>query len=235
MNSNKKLFFMSALCLILFGVLFFTSCAGGEELCTVEGEDYIYRLYGSANSITRICVVNRESGEVISEISPEYRVNEPWLGEERENYGFELRDLNADGAEDFIIKTVRTAGAERYLFYVSKGNGEFKLEQKLSGFAAPKFGEGTVSVSAFSRLDEPAYADEPPVYELRSEEYVYGWTERGRLKLITVYRLSYFSETDIYRYSTYVPDPDDAESMIVDEEFWMDPDKLAEFGFEPLE
>ena len=103
---------------MILGLLFLSSCTGGEELCSVEGKDYIYRLYGSANSITRVSVTDRESGEVISEISPEYRVNEPWLGDEKNNYGFELRDLNSDGHEDFIIKTVRTEGAEKYLFYI---------------------------------------------------------------------------------------------------------------------
>lgn len=235
MNYNKKLLLFVALAFFAILASFVASCSGGEELLTIEGKDYDFRLFGNVNAITRICVIDRASGEILSEISTDYRSSEPWLGEDKENYGFELRDLNADGAEDFIIKTCRTVGEERYLFYLSKGDGEFRLEEKLSSFSSPKFGEGTVAVSAFSRIDEPAYADEPPVYELRSEEYVYGWTERGRLKLMTVFRLSYFSETDIYRYSTLVPDPDDQEGMMVDEEFWIDPDKLDEFGFEPLE
>lgn len=228
--TSKKLFFAI---LFLFILIFaFSSCAGGEELCRVEGEEYTYVLYGGSNAITRIELIS-QSGEAVGEVDAEYRVNEPWLGEDKHNYGFEPVDLNGDGREDFVIKTVRTEGAERYLFYVNEGDGEFRLEKKLSGAVAPVFGDGTVRVKTFERFDEPTYNNEPAMYELREDETVYGWTEHGRLEVKCVNRFSYFSETDIYRYTVYLPNEDG--ELEADTDKWIYPDKLGEYGFEPLE
>ena len=219
----------SILILIFFN---FTACTGGEELARIQGSDYTYVLYGGANAITRISLVN-ESGETVGEVDTEYRVNEPWLGEEKQNYGFELVDLNADGLEDFVIQTVRTPGAEKYHFYINKGNSSFELEKKLSGAVAPVFGDGTVRVKTSQRIDEPTYNNEPAMYELREDETIYGWTERGRLEVKCVNRFSYFSETDIYRYTVYLPNEDG--ELEADSDKWIYPDKLGEYGFEPLE
>jgi len=226
----KKLFCL--LLMIFTCSLFFSSCSGGEELCRIEGKEYTFVLFGSPNSVSRVSVVGADGAEVAS-VEPEYRVNEPWLSEDRENYGFELRDLDGDGDEDFTIKTVRTAGKEKYLFYMNKGNGEFKLESDLSGVVAPVFADGTVSFKKSSRIDQPTYSNEPPVYELREDECVYGWSERGRLEVRELYRFSYFSETDIYCYAVYIPNEEG--ELEVDSQKWIYPEKLSDYGFEPLE
>lgn len=226
----KKLFYaILFLSVLLFA---FSSCSGGEELARIEGSEYTYVLYGSPNAITKISLV-AENGEIVGEVDAEYRVNEPWLGEDKQNYGFELVDLNGDGLEDFVIKTVRTVGAERYHFYINEGNASFRLEKKLSGAAAPVFGDGTVCVKTSSRIDEPTYNNEPSMYELRVDETVYGWSEHGRLEVKCVNRFSYFSETDIYRYTVYLPNEDG--ELEADSDKWIYPDKLGEYGFEPLE
>lgn len=226
----KKIFYAA---LFLFVLLFsFSSCTGGEELARIEGSEYTYVLYGGPNAITRIALIS-DNGEAVGEVDTEYRVNEPWLGEDKQNYGFELVDLNGDGHEDFVIKTVRTTGAERYHFYINEGNASFKLEKKLSGAVAPIFGDGTVRIKTSQRIDQPTYNNEPSMYELREDETVYGWTENGRLEVKCVNRFSYFSETDIYRYTVYLPNEDG--ELEADSDKWIYPDKLGEYGFEPLE
>ncbi len=227
----KKLFYAI---IFLFVLLFiFSACSGGSELCRVEGSEYTYVLYGSPNAITRISVLDPESDAELSRIDTDYRVNEPWLSEDKENYGFALRDLDGDGDEDFTVKTVRTEGAEKYRFYINAGDGTFKLESKLSGVVAPVFGEGTVSFKTRDRVDQPTYANEPPVYELREDEYVYGWSEHGRLEVRMMNRYSYFSETDIYCYAVYLPNEDG--DLEADSQKWIYPDKLGEHGLLPLE
>jgi len=227
----KKLFYAV---FFLFAILIiFSSCSGGAELYRVEGEEYIYVLYGSPNAITKIVLTDPESGGEVSSIELDYRVNEPWLSNDKENYGFTLRDLDADGDEDFTVKKNRTPGEEKYLFYLNNGDAGFKLEDELSGVKAPEFGDGTVSFKTRSRIDQPTYSNEPPVYELREDEYVYGWSEHGRLEVRKMNRFSYFSETDIYCYAVYLPN-DDGE-LEVDDQKWIYPEKLSEYGFEPLE
>ncbi len=223
----KKIFFAAILFLM---ILASTACGGGEELCRIDGKEYTFVLYGNPNAISQIDVL--KDGKAVGKVKPEYRVNEPWLDEDRENYGFELCDLNGDGHEDFVIKTVRVAGQERYCFYINDG-GEFKLEEELSGAVAPVFGDGSVRVQTYVRIDQPSIPGEPPLYELRSEETVYGWSEHMRLQVVQVNRFSYFSETDIYRYSVYLPDEDG--ELEVDNDTWIYPEKLEEYGLEPLE
>ncbi len=230
----KKLFSATISAMLFILILFnLSACSGGEELCRVEGEEYIFLLRGGPNAITRIDVIDPESGETACEIDTEYRVNEPWLGDNKEDYGFELLDINGDGLEDFVIKTVRTAGAEKYLFYINDGKASFKLEKKLSGVVAPVFGDGNVRVKTFERIDTLTYNNEPSVYELREDETVYGWTENGRLEVKGINRFSYFSETDIYRYTVYLQNEDG--ELEADTDKWIYPDKLAEHGLEPLE
>ena len=227
----KKFFYGTIFSFILIFLL--SSCSGGQELCRVEGNDYTYILYGSPNAITSISMLDPESGEQKGKVDLSYRVNEPWLSEDKENYGFTIRDLDGDGDEDFTVKKVRTVGAEKYLFYMNKGDGNYKLEETLSGVVAPIFGEGTVRYITHERIDQPTYPNEPPVYELRENEYIYGWSKHGRLTAVGLNRLSYFSETDIYRYAIYLPNEDgDLEPVT---ERWIYPDKLTEEGFSPLE
>ncbi len=222
----KKIFFSSVLFLFIMAL---TACGAGEELCRIEGESNTFILYGGANAITKVEVL--KDGAVIASVDPEYRVNEPWLGEDKEDYGFSVCDLNADGLDDFVIKTVRTAGAEKYIFFINK-DGDFKLEKALSGAVAPTFGDGTVRVKTFERYDQPTYANEPAIYELRQEETFYGWSEHGRLEIRQVIRYSYFSETDIYRYSVFKPNEEG--DLEAESEKWIYPDKLGEYGLIPL-
>lgn len=226
----KKIFLIFV---FLFSLtLLLTSCSGGAELCRISGEDYTYVLYGSPNSISSITLLDKSSGEKAGTVSLSYRVNEPWLSEDKEDYGFALCDLDGDGDEDFTVMKNRTEGAEKYLFYINKGDGEYKLEDKLSGVEAPVFGDGTVKYKVSSRVDTPTAPNEPPVYELRDDEYVYGWSEYGRLKVIELRRLSYFPETDVYRYAVYVPNEEG--ELEPTEEKWINPDKLTDEGFLPL-
>ena len=212
--------------------MIFTSCLGGEELCRIEGDEYTFVLRGNPNAITRVEVLGAD-GKAISKVEPSYRVNEPWLSEGDHAYGFEPIDLDGDGDEDFVIKTVRTEGKERYLFYMNKGEGEYRLEEDLSGAVAPEFGDGVVIVRESDRIDQPTYNNEPPMYELRLDEIVYGWSERGRLEIKQINRLSYFSETEIYRYSIYLPDEEG--DLYSDSDKWIYPKDLEKYGFLPLE
>ena len=228
---NAKKFF--SLTVFLFSLLMlFSSCLGGEELCRTVGEEYTYILRGTPSAIARVEVLAPD-GEALAKIDLSYRVNEPWLAEGDHNYGFKPLDLDGDGDEDFIIQTVRTEGKERYLFYMNKGDGEYKLEKELSGAVAPEFGDGVVIVRTSSRIDQPTYNNEPPMYELRRDETFYGWTERGRLEIKQVKRFSYFSETDIYKYSIYLPDEEG--ELYADSDKWIYPKDLEKYGFEPLE
>jgi hypothetical protein len=226
----KKLFLIPIFILTLS--IFLTSCLGGEELCRVEGAEYTYVLRGTPNAIARVEVLSSD-GQAVAKIDPSYRVNEPWLSVGDHNYGFKPIDLDGDGDEDLVIQTVRTEGAERYLFYMNKGKGEYKLEKELSGAVAPEFGDGVVIVRSSDRIDQPTYNNEPPMYELRRNETVYGWSERGRLEIRQVNRFSYFSETDIYKYSVYLPDEEG--ELYADHDKWIYHKDLEKYGFEPLE
>lgn len=211
-------------------MLSLSSCSGGEELASVDGGEYSFRLFGSVNGISRVDIYRGE--EKTGSVKPDYRVNEPWLGEDKEDYGFRVLDIDGDGDEDFIIKTNRTVGAERYRCFINE-DGSFTLEKKISSLVAPKFEDGAVIVETFQRLNEPTYNNEPPMYELRRDETVYGWTRYGRFVIKQVNRFSYFSETDIYRYSIYLPD--DEGELYADSDKWIYPEDLEKYGFEPLE
>lgn len=224
--------FFSVLFFLFVLLILLSSCLGGEELCRVSGTDYTYVLRGTPNAIARVEVLGAD-GSVIAKIDPSYRVNEPWLADGDHNYGFEPLDLDGDGDEDFVIQTVRTAGEERYLFYLNKGDGEYKIEKDLSGAVAPELGDGVVTVRLFDRIDQPTYSNEPPMYELRRDEIVYGWSERGRLEIKRLNRFSYFSETDIYKYSIYLPDEEG--ELYADSDKWIYPKDLEKYGFEPFD
>ena len=225
----KKYFWIFLFLFVL--ILSLSSCAGGEELARVDGAEYTFRLFGGANGISRVDIYRGEDKQ--GSVKPDYRVNEPWLGEDKQDYGFRAFDIDGDGDEDFTVKKNRTAGAEKYLFYLNKGNGEFKLQEKLSGVEAPVFGDGTVRYKTTSRVDTPTSPNEPPVYELREDEHVYGWSEHGRLEIRELRRLSYFSETDVYRYAIFLPGEDG--ELEASEERCINPEKLADEGFLPLE
>ncbi len=222
----KKFLIAAILFLLVFNIC---ACGGGEELCRVEGREATFVIYGGANAITRVEVIR--GGEVVQALDPDYRVNEPWLDEDREDYGFALCDLNGDGVDDFVIKTVRTPGKEKYLFYVNK-KGEYKLERELSDAVAPVIGDGRVTVTTTVRYNQPEIPGEPRLYEIRREEKIYTWSEYGHITLGQVNAFSYFSETDIYRYSVLKPN-DEGELEAVSEE-WINPDKLGQYGLEPL-
>lgn len=224
----KKLFLVFLFLFILF--FSFSSCAGGEELARVEGAEYTFRLFGGANGIARVDIYRGEEKQ--GSIKPDYRVNEPWLGEDKQDYGFRAFDIDGDGDEDFIIQTNRTEGAERYRCFINK-EGSFSLEKKLSALVAPKFVDGTVIVESFDRIEQPTYNNEPPMYELRRDEIVYGFTEHGRFVIKQVNRFSYFSETDIYRYSIYLPDEEG--ELYSDSDKWIYPEDLEKYGFEPFD
>lgn len=196
----------------------------------IQGAEYSFALFGGANGITRVDVY-RDS-EKTGSVKPDYRVNEPWLGDDKEDYGFRVLDIDGDGDEDFIIKSVRTDGAERYRCFINK-DGSFVLEKKISSLVAPKFEDGTVIVATFERFNEPTYNNEPPMYELRRDETVYGFTEHGRFVIKQVNRFSYFSETDIYRFSIYLPD--DEGELYADSDKWIYPEDLEKYGFEPFD
>ena len=207
-----------------------SACISGEELSRVEGSEYTFLLYGSANGISRVDIYRGD--EKTGSVKPDYHVNEPWLGEDNQNYGFQIIDIDADGDEDFIITSVRTEGAEKYRCFINK-SGKFSFEKSISALVAPIFEDGTVRVEGFSRIDQPTYNNEPPVYELRRDETLYGFTEYGRFVVKQVNRFSYFSETDIYRYSIYLPDEEGV--LYADSDKWIYPEDLAKYGFEPLE
>lgn len=224
----KKLFGAVAFLFILIFSL--PSCAGGEEIALVEGNEYSFRLFGGANGIVRVDIYRGE--EKTGSVKPDYRVNEPWLGDDKEDYGFRVIDIDSDGDEDFIIKSVRTEGAEKYRCFINK-EGSFVLEKKISNLVAPRFENGTVTVETFQRINEPTYNNEPPMYELRRDETVYGFTEHGRFVVRQVNRFSYFSETDIYRFSIYLPD--DEGELYADSDKWIYPEDLEKYGFEPFD
>ena len=224
----KKLFLVF---LFLFVFVFsFSSCAGGEALARIEGAEYTFRLFGGANGISRVDIYRGEEKQ--ESVKPDYRVNEPWLGEDKQDYGFRAFDIDGDGDEDFVIQTNRTEGAERYRCFINK-EGSFSLEKKLSALVAPKFVDSTVIVETFDRIEQPTYNNEPPMYELRRDEIVYGFTEHGRFVIKQVNRFSYFSETDIYRYSIYLPDEEG--ELYSDSDKWIYPEDLEKYGFEPFD
>lgn len=224
----KRIFWFFKFLFVLIFLL--SSCAGGEELARVEGSEYTFRLFGSANGIARVDIYRGD--EKIGNVKPDYRVNEPWLGEDKHDYGFRALDIDGDGDEDFVIQTNRTEGAEKYRCFINK-DGNFELEKKISALVAPKFIDGTVIVETFNRYNEPTYNNEPPMYELRRDETVYGFTEHGRFVIEQVNRFSYFSETDIYRFSIYLPD-DEGELYSYSDK-WIYPEDLEKYGFEPFD
>ena len=227
MKANKL--FLILIFLSIFLALF-SACAGGSELSRVEGNEYSFFLYGGADGIARVDIYRGD--EKMGSVKPDYRVNEPWLGEDKEDYGFRVLDIDGDGDEDFIIKSVRTEGAEKYRCYINK-DGKFTLEKKISALISPEFENGTVIVETFERINEPTYNNEPPMYELRRDETVYGFTEHGRFVVKQINRFSYFSETDIYRFSIYIPD--DEGELYADSDKWIYPEDLEKYGFKPFD
>lgn len=215
---------------LFIATLSLTACSGGEPLMSVDGQEYSFRLYGSTNGITRVDIYRGD--EKTGSVKPDYRVNEPWLGEDKHDYGFRVLDIDGDGDEDFIIQSNRTEGAEKYRCFINK-EGNFSLEKKISALASPKFVDGTVIVETFDRIEQPTYNNEPPMYELRRDEIVYGFTEHGRFVIKQVNRFSYFSETDIYRFSIYLPD--DEGELYSDSDKWIYPEDLEKYGFEPFD
>lgn len=226
---------ISVLLCAFFLFLALPSCGGGAALTVIQGEDASYVLYGTPFAVNKIEVLD-PNGATLATILPDYQLDEPWMGEDTQSYGVTVARINSDEHEDIAIMCDRTVDAQRYLFYFSDGEGGYELQGELSSLVCPSFGEtpGEISTSTNERFDTPTPPNEPPIYELRSEKMIYKWNEKGRLELERCIRFSYFSDTDIYLYATLLPDEFSDEGMSPSQELWIYPDRLADFGLEPL-
>ncbi len=235
LRTLRKIFSLTLLTLLILSSI--PSCSGGGELARIKSLAGEYILYGTPYAVDRLVLTDIESGAVLQEIDLDYRLDEPWMGKDNCNYGVSIAFINDDEFEDIAVMYDRTPSSERYYFYFSDENGEYKLQHQLSDLTSPTFGEtrGVITSSVNQRFDTPTSPGEPPIYELRSEKFYYKWNEKGRLVLDRCIRFCYFSDTDIYLYSTLVPDRDSDEGMSAVDEIWIYPDRLDEWGLEPLE
>jgi hypothetical protein len=232
---SRRFLFSFALLSVLL-LLPLSSCSGGGELARIDGTAGEYILYGTPYAVDRIVLTDSESGKTLCEIDLDYYLDQPWMGQDNSDFGVTVAFINDDEFEDIAVMYDRTPSAERYYFYFSNAQGEYKLQHQLSDLTAPTFGEtkGVITSSVNQRFDTPTVPAEPPIYEIRSEKFYYKWNEKGRLVLDRCIRFSYFSDTDIYLYATLLPDQDSDEGMSAVDEIWIYPDRLDEWGLEPL-
>ena len=249
---------------LLFSAVTFTSCGnvnGGKNRLLTEvygdrGEKY--ELYGSSSGVTKV-VVTEEDGEKTGIVTSKLASSDqPYEEDDGESYGFFLVDLDGDGErDDVVICTDRRAGLEKYDYYRRNDDGEYVRQKLLSSLEGTDFKSVPGRVKyGFHKIvyHVKTQKGNPPIYTETEKTLYFGWDRDGKFHALEGEAKIYYSETDVYCVATYKKDPtskvfggdeaernEDTPSLLIaenelspDDELWIEPGKLSEYGVEPF-
>ena len=215
-------------------------CASSDTILTEDVDGFRLTAFCRPEGISRIKIkVTADEGEklLLDERFTHRAGDEPYTADDGLKYGLTVGDFDNDGNTDIAVQTSRKAGAERYSFFFGTGEG-FEFSREISAITAPDFGRGTGHICSnihsiiYESKDVPG---QPDIYTEELMTEIWGRDENGLLSKIGGTSLTFYSEQDIYRVASYIPDPDDPGSLIEDEERWVSADRLAEFGYSGFE
>ncbi|MBO4322565.1 MAG: hypothetical protein J5919_06160 [Clostridia bacterium] len=209
-------------------------CASSDTLFTEDVDGFLLTAFCRPEGISRIKVTADEGEKILLDERFTHRAgDEPYTAEDGLRYGLTVGDFDNDGNTDIAVQTSRKAGAEKYSFFFGTGEG-FEYSPGISAISAPDFGRGTGYICSnihsiiFESKDVPG---QPDIYTEELMTEIWGRDENGLLSKVGGTSLTFYSEEDIYRVASYIPDPDNPGSLIEDEERWVGADRLAEFGY----
>lgn len=251
---KKRFFALVAVLICVFSFLWgLCSCSnGGNMLKEIQKDGVTYRLYGYDTGVRRVTVTGNE-GNALCTVNVDVNMNggEPYAsdGSDGLDFGFMLTDIDLDGDDDIVITTCRVKNKEKYCFFMNDGKFVFTEVSALSALPSPVFGDGSGKVSiSYHRLNyeiEPTPGN-PPNYVETEKKVSFGWDKEGKLHGMSGEALIYYSENDVYCLVTYVRDKESGEKenvsvtdiagaekeLITDTETWIEPNRLAEYGYE---
>ena len=227
---KKHFSFFSA---AIAAVILLTSCnVSGTPLYETEADGRTYTAYGSDSGITSVSV--SENGSVIAAVKVSQKSSdEPYTEGDGKNYGLTVADVDCDGYTDIVIQ-VSTSGMGKYRFFF--GNGESYDEYRpFAEFTGTVFNRGDGLIG--NTTDTTTYlirdTDAPDVYIRERKTVYYSRNSNGKFSQISAESFAYYSETDIYCYSTYIWDENE-KALVSDSDKWMTADQLERNGFEPF-
>lgn len=226
-----------ALLLLCSAVLLLSSCRYGRLLTVKTDGRFEFRAWGSDDGIRSVEVT--ENGKVTADLTVSAkRAGHAFSDGDGLDYGLTVCDIDLDGATDIAVMTSNFPGSEKYVFFFGDGNGSFKKNEKLSDFLSPVFGQGDglIAVSSVQiTVDRTpgANPDAPLEYTEKHVTEYYG-RQDGKIKLVRVRALTFYSENDIYCLGEYIPDPDMPDGLDPVSEIWIHPEDLEKHGLSPF-
>lgn len=211
--------------LIAAAFLTLSSCANPNRY---HCEDYSCTLYTLGGTLTKISVEDHNGKKHT------LRAN----GDATEGNSisdFELVDLNFDGHPDIRFVSRVTDTGNRYSCYIYEpASGVFSQNATLNTLISPTVDleSQTISSYHYKKTVEPATEDTPAATIVEAGITLYGWVNR-RFVPLSGEMITYYSESDIYRVSTYEPNSDGELESVRDR--WLSPEQYERAGYGPIE
>ena len=199
-----------------------------KKYLTYETGAREFSFHGSFGRVHKLKVY--ENGDKICTLSIDARAD---VFTESDAVPVELCDINADGRDDILVLVrVDTDGDAHRELFINNGDGYTPIgDTDISNFT---FEDGKlVSVERETRYLAQTVEEYTVPYEKYVERCEYGYID-GEVIPLRKFRLSYFSETDIYCYSVWEYDRELGELTYVSED-WFGSDEYDKYSSEIYE
>ena len=210
---------------ILFLFPLLLSCgANYETLYEITKGDVTYTLEGTGGIPKRISLIKDGYAIYRLDIHPDASV-----GSDNGTYGFFVEDANFDGVNDLFIATKKEGELCTYDVYLAtNGGSSFTKSKELSALTNVRVKKEYNAVFGFTQTKAPAGGDHYTLCD-RSTKYVW---ENGRLVPDLYVALTYYSEQNLYCYSTAIYD-ENAKDFDPPRDKWLTPSEYekTDFGF----
>jgi len=220
----------------VLSVSLLTGCSGGDKIEKQLPEGFTLEASYRSDGIHSISVKDGSGKETFGRKVTQSNGSQPYSDADGLEYGLTVMDIDLDGYTDVVVCTQRKAGNEKYLFLFGDGEGGFSEARELSRLRSPVFGGDDGTVRATTHTIEYESRDIPGLPDLYTEikmTTVYKRVE-GKIVKAGAEALTFYSEEDVYCYTTYIPD-DSKEGLTEDRELWIQPGELDKYGLEPFE
>lgn len=205
----------------------------GEKIAEITADGKTFSAYGSDSGISSLVISENGSTSASFKISPSDS-DQPYESGDGLSYGLTVADVDLDGYTDAVVQISRKEGAERYRFFFGTDTG-FEEYKPFSEFKGAVFGRGDGLIGNMTDVTEYTIrdTDAPDIYTREKKTVYWGRNEKGKFSQVSAEAFTYYSETDIYCYSTYVWDKAE-KKLVSDTDRWMYEDQLEKYGFSPM-
>jgi len=211
--------------LLLAALLALPSCAHPEPY---NCDDYSCTLYTLGGTLTKIAVTSPDgSKQTLRAYGDAVKGNSV--------SSFELIDLNFDGHDDIrYIARVTDVGYRYDCFIYEPIAGIFSENSTLNSLISPTVDAEAKTISSYhyKKTVEPATEDTPAATIIEAGLTVYGWVNQ-RFSPLSGEMITYYSESDIYKVSTYEPNDEGKLESVRDR--WLSPEQYDRAGYPPIE